>query len=197
MMKSFFLLGVLLFASTAFSQNAEKIYSISNPYGSRMMVESLSVDDTVNFKVESLKSMPYNLDELGTLDFKVTVTANDGITRSTQVRCNEGRSTTPVSTITMAAPLVNAVVCGGGSGAMKPAYPNPVKDYCTINTDISLYPNVQIELFNSVGVSVVGVVQLVGHNLSLDARNLTNGRYHLKITTNGNVIRSEDIIVNH
>ena len=195
MIKSFLLLGVLLSASTALSQNAEKIYSISNPYGSRMMVESLSVDDTVNFKLESLKAMPYDLDEIGTLDFKVTVTANDGITRTTQVRCNDGRCT-PLYTITMAAPIASGVK-GADDRAARPAYPNPVKDYCTINTDISLYPNVQIELFNSVGASVIGVVQPVGHNLSLDARNLTNGRYHLTITTNGTVIRSEDIIVNH
>lgn len=195
MVKYLFLAGVLLSASTALSQNAEKICSISNPYGSRMMVESLSVDDTVNFKVESLKEMPYDLDETGTLDFKVAVIARDGITRSTQVHCNNS-SGSPIYTLTMAAPMA-AAARSTEDRTIRPAYPNPVKDYCTINTDISLYPNLQIELSNSVGASVIGVVQPVGHTLSLDARNLSTGRYHLTITSNGTMIRSEDIFVKH
>lgn len=191
-MKYCCLLGVLLFASVALSQNAEKVYSIGNPYGTSMRIQSLSVDDTANFRVESLKPLPYDLNETGTLDFKVVIIPRDGIMRTTQVR--SGR--TSLYTVTMSAPLQSAVNPGQQQQS-NPAYPNPVKDFCTINTDISLYPNVQIELFNSIGASVVGFVQPVGHNLSLDARNLANGRYHLSITSNGSVIRNEDIFIKH
>lgn len=57
-MKCCCLLGVLFFTTAAFSQGAEKIYSIANPYGSAMRIESLSVDDTADFAIESLKPLP-------------------------------------------------------------------------------------------------------------------------------------------
>ena len=196
MMKYCCLLGVLFFASTALSQSVEKIYSIHNPYGSAIGVESLSVDDTANFSVESLKPLPYDLDAMGTLDFRVTIIPRDGITRTTQVRYKDSHGIS-FYTVTMAAPVTSAVKNGDEQHINRPAYPNPVKDFCTINTDISLYPNVQIELFNSGGANVVGFVQPVGHALSLDSRNLASGRYHLSITSNGLVIRSEDIFVKH
>src|SRR5579872_2307671 len=83
--KSCCLLGVLFFASGAYSQNTEKIYSIANPYGSAMKIESLSVDDSADFHVESLKPMPYELSETGTVDFKVAIIPHDGIMRTAQV----------------------------------------------------------------------------------------------------------------
>ena len=190
------LLGVLFFASAALSQSAEKIYSLGNPYGAAMRIQSISVDDTANFSVESLKPLPYDLEELGTLDFKVAIIPRDGITRTTQVRYQDSHGIS-FYTVTMAAPVTSSVKTSNEQYANHPAYPNPVKDFCTINTDISLYPNVQIELFNAVGASVVGFVQPVGHVLSLDARNLSSGRYHLSISSNGQVIRSEDIFVKH
>ena len=193
MMKCCCLLGVLFFASTALSQSAEKIYSIANPYGAPMRIESLSVEDSSNFAIESLKPLPFDLSESGTLDFKVRIIPHDGIMRTTQVL--SGGS--PFYTVTMSAPITSAVKKSEDQYVNHPSYPNPVKDFCTINTDISLYPNVQIELFNSVGANVVGLIQPVGHSLSLDARNLASGRYHVSISSNGTVIRSEDIIVNH
>ncbi|MEP7235922.1 MAG: T9SS type A sorting domain-containing protein [Ignavibacteriota bacterium] len=196
MMKCLIVLGVMFFASAALSQSAEKIYSVANPYGAAARVESISVDDTSNFRVESLKALPYDVSELGTVDFKVSIVPHDGITRSTQVRCRDSRGCIAY-TVTLSAPVTNAVKVGEEQYKNHPAYPNPVTDFCTINTDISLYPNVQIELFNALGSNVVGLVQPIGHALSLDARNLTSGRYHLSISSNGSVIRSEDIIVKH
>jgi hypothetical protein len=185
------LLGVLFFASTAFSQNAEKIYSIANPYGSAMRIESLVVDDSANFRVESLKPLPFDLPESGTLDFKVAILPHDGIMRTTQVHFG-----TTSYTIQMEAPL-SASVKNSNAQMQSSVYPNPVKDFCTINIDISLYPNIEIELFNSIGGNVVSMVQPVGHSLSLDARNLASGSYHLMIKSNGALVRSEEIIVKH
>jgi len=196
MMKCLVVLGVMMIASVALSQSTEKFYSIANPYGVSARVESISVDDTMNFSVESLKALPFDLDERGTVDFKISIIPRDGITRTTQVRCIDSRGCT-YYTVTMEAPITSAVRTQNMQYENHPAYPNPVKDYCTINTDISLYPNVQIELFNEVGARVVGLVQPVGHVLSLDARNLASGRYHLSISSNGQVIRSEDIFVKH
>ncbi len=193
-MKCCCLLGVLFFASAALSQSIEKIYSISNPYGAAMRIESLRIDDTVNFRLESLKPMPYDLGESGMLDFKIAIIPHDGITRSAQIKDSHGATLT---SITLTAPVASAVRKAEDQYINHPAYPNPAKDFCTINTDISLYPNVAIELFNSAGVSVVGVVQPVGHSLSLDARNLSSGKYHLTISSNGAMIRSEDICVKH
>lgn len=187
------LLGVLFFASAALSQSAEKIYSIANPYGSAMRIESLSVDDSSDFAIESLKPLPFDLGESGRLDFKVSIIPHDGIMRTTQVRAGS----TPLYTITMSAPTTSTVKKSEDQYVNHPSYPNPVKDFCTINTDISLYPNVQIEVHNAVGASVVGLVQPVGHSLSLDARNLASGRYHVSITSNGSVVRNEEIIVKH
>ena len=158
-----------------------------------MRIESLSVDDSSNFVIESLKPLPFDLSESGTLDFKVRIIPHDGIMRTTQVL--SGGS--PLYTVTMAAPITSSVKKSEDQYVNHPSYPNPVKDYCTINTDISLYPNVQIELHNAVGASVVGLIQPVGHSLSLDARNLASGTYHLTISSNGALIRSEDIVVKH
>ncbi|MDP4221271.1 MAG: T9SS type A sorting domain-containing protein [Bacteroidota bacterium] len=181
----------MFFASTGFSQSAEKIFSIGNPYGTALRVESLTIDDTANFRIESLKALPCNLGESDKLDFRVTIIPRDGITRTAQVRAGN----LSLYTVTMSAPLESSVK--SGEDQVQPAYPNPVKDFCTINTDISLYPNVQVEVFNSVGASVIGLIQPVGHGLSLDARNLASGRYHILISSDGTVIRSEDIIVKH
>jgi hypothetical protein len=196
MMKCLVVLGALFYASVALSQSTEKIYSIANPYGIAARVESVSVDDTANFSVESLKPLPYEVDESGTLDFKVGIIPHDGITRTTLVRIIDSRGCSSY-TVTLDAPVTSAVKTNNEQYENHPAYPNPVKDFCTINTDISLYPNVQIELFNEVGAAVVGLVQPVGRVLSLDARNLPSGRYHLSISSNGHIIRSEDIIVKH
>ena len=189
------LVGVLFFSSVAFSQNAEKIYSIANPYGTAMKIESLSVDDSADFRVESLKPLPFDLPESGTLDFKVVIIPHDGIMRTAQVRFGDSNGSSTY-TIHMEAPLASSVR-NANAQMQSSVYPNPVKDFCTINADISLYPNVEIELVNSVGGIVVGMVQPVGHNLSLDARNLASGNYHLIIKSNGALVRNEDIIVSH
>jgi hypothetical protein len=188
------LLGVLFFSSAAFSQSTEKIFSVANPYGTAMHIEKLSVEDSENFKVESLKPLPFDLSETEALDFKVVLIPHDGITRTTQVRFGDSHSASSY-TIKMEAPLTSSV--RSSVPQQTAVYPNPVKDFCTINTDISLYPNVEIELFNSIGGNVIGLVQPVGHKLSLDARNLTSGNYHLMIKSNGSIVQREDIIVKH
>jgi hypothetical protein len=191
--KSCCLLGVLFFASSALSQSTEKIYSVVNPHGSAMRIESLCVEDTANFRVESLRPLPYDLPENGTLDFKVSVIPHDGISRTTQVRFGDQHSATSY-TVEMQAPLE---IKQRREQMQSTVFPNPVKDFCTINVDISLYPNVEIELFNSAGSNVVGFCQPVGSNLSLDARNLASGSYHLMIRSNGKQVHSEEIIVKH
>ena len=158
-----------------------------------MRIESLSVDDSSNFVIESLKPLPFDLSESGRLDFKVSIIPHDGIMRTAQVRSGN----TSLYTVTMTAPTTSSVKKSEDQYVNHPSYPNPVKDFCTINTDISLYPNVQIEVHNSLGVPVIGLVQPVGHSLSLDARNLASGKYHVSITSNGSLVRSEEIIVKH
>ena len=188
-------LGVILFTSAAFSQNVEKFYSIANPYGSAMRIESLSVDDSADFRIEPMKSLPFDLSENGTLDFKVTVIPHDGIMHTAQIRFGDMHWSSSY-TIEMQAPLESSVK-PTREELQSSVYPNPVKDYCTINADISQYPNVEIELFNAVGAHVIGLVQPVGKSLSLDARNLASGTYHLMIRSNGVLVRNEDIIVKH
>src|SRR5258708_6049781 len=97
-------LGVFFFTSAAFSQSAEKFYSIANPYGSAMRIESLSVDDSADFRIEPMKPLPFDLSENGTLDFKVTVIPHDGILRTAQVRFGDGRGSSSY-TIEMQAPM--------------------------------------------------------------------------------------------
>lgn len=188
-------LGVLFSTSIALSQNAEKVYSISNPYGSSLRISSLTVDDSINFRVEPMKPLPFELPENGTLDFKVTVLRHDGITRTSQVRFGDDKNTSSY-TIEIEAPITSSVK-SSIQEMQSAVFPNPAKDYCIINVDITQYPNVEIELFNSTGASIIGGVQQVGKNLSLDVRNLASGNYHLLIKSNGNLVRKEEIIVSH
>lgn len=160
-----------------------------------MRVESIVVEDSANFRIESMKKLPFDLDESGMLDFKVAIIPRDGITRTTQVHFGDSHSAMNY-TIQMEAPLESSVR-NSFAQFQSLVYPNPVHDVCTINIDINVYPNVQIELYNTLGASVVGLIQPVGKSLSLDARNLASGTYHLMIKSNGSLVRSEEIVVKH
>jgi hypothetical protein len=182
---------------TARAQQGSKFYSIANPVGKALTLASVWVEDPDYFTVEPLSTLPVNVPASGTIDLKVSVKPHDGVTRSTEVWYRDTHGTTSSFAVTMTAPLATSGVVGNQPSHEKPVYPNPVKDFCTVDLDVRLYPNVQVDLVNDVGTRVVGVIAPTGDKLVLDARNLASGRYNIVVSSDGSVIKHEEVVVRH
>ncbi len=191
--KVFVALAAVCIGVAAHAQET-KIYSIANPKGATLSLRSMWVADTADFYVEPLAQLPYQIPTNGTVDFKVRIIPRDGIMRSTEVfyKTDLGVSS---YTISMTPPMTSAV--SESTPHEKPAYPNPTKEFTTLDVDIRLYPNVQVDVVNDIGVRVFGVAQPVGDKLVLDVRKLANGPYHVIVYSNGAIVRKEEVVVRH
>ena len=197
--RSFFVV-VLIVAGvlTARAQETEKFISIANTTGKAFAVSSVWIDDSAHFAVEFLSHLPFTVPPNGTVDLKVSIKPRDGVMRSTEVWYLDTHGTVSSFAVTMTAPLaISSGVQENQPPHEQPVYPNPVKDFCTMNLDVRLYPNVQVDLYNDVGGRVVGVLAPMGDKLVLDARNLSSGRYHVVISSNGTIVKSEEVVVRH
>ncbi|HYM20005.1 MAG TPA: hypothetical protein VEW28_03265 [Candidatus Kapabacteria bacterium] len=199
LLKLSFFAVVLLAAGvlTARAQESAKFVSITNPIGKALTLNSVWVADPDYFSVEPLASLPISISPSGTIDFRVSIKPRDGVTRSTEVWYRDTHGTTSSFAVTMTAPFEQNGVQQNQPSREQPVYPNPVKDFCTMNLDVRLYPNVQVDLFNEVGGRVVGVIAPTGDKLVLDARNLASGRYNIVVSSDGNIVKNEEVVVRH
>ena len=79
-MKSFLLslLG-LAYVASAQAQDTCKVFGQKNPHGVAMEIRpAMTVVDTVNFSVRSMKTLPYNISATDTIFFDVCIKARDG-----------------------------------------------------------------------------------------------------------------------
>lgn len=191
-------LVVLVAGCFAFSARAQetKIYSIANPKGEAMSLRSMWVADSANFTVEPLSQLPSQIPGNGTVDFRVRILPKDGIMRTTEVfyRTENGISS---YTISLTPPVIAGTLIEAQPPHDKPAYPNPAKEFTTLDVDIRLYPNVQVDVINDIGVRVIGITPPVAGKLVLDTRKLANGTYHVAVYSNGTIVRKEEVVVRH
>lgn len=188
---------VCVMVGSLHAQHANKICSIPNLSGAPLSINAVWVDDSVNFSVEPLAAYPLEVSESGTVDVRVTIKSHDGMPHSTAVHYRDVMGRSAAYTITLIAPQVLST--NGTSQPMQgmPAYPNPAKDYCTVDVDIRLFPNVQVDLFTSSGGRVLGLVKPTADKLIVDTRNLADGKYNVVVSSNGAVIKSEEVVVRH
>jgi hypothetical protein len=158
-----------------------------------MSVSAVWVDDSSNFSVEPLEGYPLEVGESGTLDVRVTAKMHDGMPHSTAVLYRDALGRTNSYTVTLTASQAMSAQPMQGL----PAYPNPAKDYCTVDVDIRLFPNVQVDLFTSNGARVVGLVKPAGEKLIVDTRNLADGKYNVAVSSNGVIVKNEEVVVRH
>jgi hypothetical protein len=195
--KTLVIVATLSCCAIAEAQQVTKIYSIANPIGAQVSLSSMWVADSNNFAVEPLSPLPYTVSDDGMIDFAVRVIPRDGITRTTEVFYQTDLGVSSY-TISMAAPLETS---GSGQPGMPPhdkhAYPNPATDQCTIDIDIKLYPNAEVDLVTEAGMRVIGIAQPRGDKLVLDTHMLANGRYTILVSSSGLVVHKEEVVVRH
>ena len=196
-MKTVVVLVVLSISHVALAQVSTKIYSIANPNGSQTSLRSIWVGDTNNFHIQPLAALPQAIGGTGTIDFQVSITAQDGLMRTTQVyyQTDQGVSS---YTISMAAPLATSGVDFSSTPPHdKHAYPNPANDQCTIDIDVRLYPNAEVTLVNEAGLRVIGIAQPRADKLILDTHTLAAGKYLVLVSSGGLAVHKEEIVVRH
>jgi hypothetical protein len=184
--------------AVAEAQQVTKIYSIANPTGAQVNLNSIWVADSNDFAVETLSSLPYTVADDGMIDFAVKVLPRDGITRTTEVFYQTDLGVSSY-TISMAAPLETAAVSQqpGTPPHEKHAYPNPAGDQCTTDIDVKLNPKAEVDLVNEAGARVIGIAQPRGDKLVLDTHTLANGRYIILVSSGGLVVHKEEVVVRH
>jgi hypothetical protein len=189
---------ILCCCAVAEAQQVTKIYSIANPTGNQISLNSIWVADSNDFSVETLSALPYTVADDGMIDFAVKVIPRDGITRTTEVFYQTDLGVSSY-TISMAAPLETAAVSQqpGTPPHEKHAYPNPANDQCTIDINVKLYPNAEVDLVNEAGTRVIGIAQPRGDKLVLDTHTLANGRYIILVSSGGLVVHKEEVVVRH
>ncbi len=55
----------------------------------------------------------------------------------------------------------------------------------------------QVDLYGSNGARVLGIVKPKGDKLVVDTRNLANGKYSIVVSSNGAILRNEEVVVRH
>lgn len=184
-------------ASGVRAQRSSKIVSIPNLSGSPISVTSIWVSDSSNFVIKPLTSYPISVSEAGTIDASVSIKQHDGATRTTEVWYRDAQGNEESYMITMTAPQSLSEHSQIQPERGDPVYPNPAKDVCTVDVDIRLYPNVQVDLYNGSGARAIGIVKPSADKLIVDTRNLADGKYNIVVTSNGAIVKSEEVVVRH
>lgn len=196
--KVFVCVGLFCVGATSLQAlQRSKIISIPNLNGAPATVTAVWVSDTTNFSVHPLIGYPISVTEAGTLDVNVTIKPHDGVTRSTEIFFKDAKGNIHSYAVTMTAPQMLSSDEDAQPGHGQPVYPNPANDFCTVDVDINLYPNVQVDLLTSNGARALGLVKPKGDKLVVDTRNLSDGKYNIVVSSNGVIVKNEEVVVRH
>lgn len=193
------LLAVLIFVSTAstmYAQDTCKVFGQKNPHGLAMEIKGpMTVADTLNFTVESKKSLPYNISATDTIFFNVCIKARDGKKHSTQVKYNSTHGAISY-TVSLQAPSTAGVEpLQNTKGLTIFTYPNPAKDYVHVTIENSVNSVTQVQIYNDNGVSISSHTVPVDGNVIINTVGYNTGIYHAFLKSGNSLIGSKDFVV--
>ena len=193
------LVALCLVATESVAQDTCNTYLIPNPHGAAMSINTVWVVDTVNFSVESLRPLPYEISSTGTIDIRVCILVRDGKSHSTIVRYTNTHGTSSYQ-VTMTAPATSGVDRAvERTIALHSALPNPASSTVTIDFGSSVPDQIRVEILDMSGRLVVDDLRpmISGGRLVFDVSAIANGLYLVQVTAPGRPVAVWPIIVQH
>ena len=185
------LLGILCLASaTSHSQDTCQVFSIPNPHGAAMTISRVWIQDSVNFSVEPLRSVPFDITATESWDARVCIKPRDGQTYSTIIRYQTTHGPAAFQ-ISMVAPNTSAVhERRQFSMSEMRVSPLPTSGDLVIAPSAVSGDILTIEVYDGIGiVRSVMEERFDGNPLRLDLSELPSGGYRI-------VVRGRDGVVN-
>ena len=171
------------------AQDTCRVFSIPNPHGAAMTISRVWVQDSVNFSVEPVRAVPFNLaaDELW--DARVCIKPRDGQSYSTIIRYQTTHG--PASyQVTMVAPTTAAVSMEHQDATMgMKVYPVPSSGDLTIEPPVERGDILTVEVYDGMGgLRSVVEERYEGGHLRLDLSRLPSGRYRIMVRGSEGVV---------
>lgn len=197
-MKYLFFLTVCLAAGNGrlSAQDTCKVFSVPNPHDAPMTISSVFIADTVNFTVEPLRSVPFDITATEIWDARVCIKARDGQRYSTTIRymTTHGQASFALS---MVAPATS----GAPSLQLRAhsrVFPLPARDFVSIELPDARPGEVSALVADVLGRIVATNVQLVVSRDSfvrVDVRDLATGTFIYTFESAGRVIGRARVVV--
>lgn len=189
----------LIITSANAQQDTCKKISISNPHGLDMEISKVWVLDTVNFSVESVKALPFNLGATESFDIKVCVLARDGKSHSTQVRYRNTHGTSSYNVTMIAPDGTSSVKNVENKNYNLVVASNPATTHFTIQFPQKPIKDVTIELYSMDGslVHVKNVSEITTGEVSVNVQGLSSGTYVTVVKIKGENIITKRIAIQH
>lgn len=181
---------VLLWAASALrAQDTCKVVSIPNPHGAAMQIIKLWVVDSVNFRVATVKQLPFQLGATEAFDVDVCILARDGKKHSSMIRYTNTHGTSSFN-ISMTAPSVASAPVGAPDAANRLVVsisPNPAAANTTLELHSTGLRDVAVHLFALDGVEVMAmnIAELQGATIQLDLSTIPAGHYLATVQAGG------------
>lgn len=178
---SFSTLALTLFIFGALTMQAQDTcmtVTIPNPHGAAMQIMRVWVTDSVNFSVEPMRTLPFDIGDTESWDARLCILARDGGTYTTTIRyqTTHGPAGFPV---TMQAPLVSAVMdhTRAQRGVLR-LYPSPSSGVVTIDIPDRDLGTVVIDVIDPIGRLAVSFESAATNGtVTHDLSTLPNGSY--------------------
>ncbi|MEO5930476.1 MAG: T9SS type A sorting domain-containing protein [Candidatus Kapaibacterium sp.] len=199
------LIAFALFAitgSTLFAQDTCKVYSLKNPHGAEMDITKIWVVDSVNFRVRTIKALPFHIGATESFDIEVCILARDGKPHTSQVRYQNTHGTSSYN-VTMTGPAVASVSDGmmgeGASQGVSAIAPNPATDYAHIQILRPAGQKLSVRLYNILGDDITATTSIEAgeSDVKIDVKSLANGRYFVAVVTGNSPVTTQSLMVSH
>jgi hypothetical protein len=189
--------SLLLIAGSipASSQDTCRVFTIPNPHGAAMTISSIFIADTVNFSVEPLRSVPFDIEATETWDARVCIKARDGARHSTSIRymTTHGQAAFQLS---MDAPGPSGIVDDARVRTVVTAYPSPSTGAVTLRLGNPVATRAVVTVVDASGAgTIVAPVSRAGDDLHIDLGTLAPGAYVIVVSVDGRFVGRASILL--
>ncbi len=181
------------------AQDTCKTYTVANPHGAAMDITKIWAIDTVNFTVNTVRTLPFNIGATESFDIVVCLRVLDGKSHTTQIRYTNTHGTSSYS-VTMTAPSTSSVDPERGAAkslALRLLSPNPAGDRITVGVDNNVVGDLHIAIYSMTGDMARSLrFESYGSSLlNLDLRGLPSGMYTMVVTDAASRTSSMPLVV--
>ena len=191
------ILFAILSALPVSAQDTCRVVTIPNPHGAAMTISRVFIADTVNFSVEPLRAVPFNIGASETWDARVCIKARDGQSHSTTIRyqTTHGQASFPV---TMTAPGT-AGIAETAAPRKVLAFPQPTSGRVTVGLEEAVVGELRARVYDHAGGLATTLSSLSSANdeVTLDLTGLSTGAYTIVLDAAGHVIAQSSVLIVH
>jgi hypothetical protein len=179
------------------AQDTCRVFTIPNPHGAAMTISRVFIADTVNFSVEPLQPVPFNIGASETWDARVCIKARDGQSHSTTIRYQTTHGQASYA-VTMNAPGTAGIV-DPGLPNLAVTFPQPTSGRVTVRVVDHGVGELRAHVFDHSGGLMPSIPVMIGSggDVSLDLEALPSGSYLVVLDVEGQIVARSSVVVVH